>query len=378
MPKLSIYLLNNNLGVTTRYKYGNDDSEYIFTCKGRPFAVLASAHLPTPTSPLLDYDLVRSLGLKMTDLQCRKFAYAGNRLRILGRVSTAVQCLDQGRVSGNYHIKALVVSDLNTVLDTHCVASAKMKQQMTSREVITIAEDDEGNSCTYSGALATPSRSQAAPAPRLLSAASSPRSVPAASPPRSPSTPPGFPKTPQYGASAGASAAAASSAAAPATPHSAPNIPVVRWLSSDGQMVSPLSANISALSAVFKDADLEAPDDCQETFALEKADPDGDLESDDDGNLNFNMCNGVYYQFGHGRTLCSHGKCSNRDKLKVSKYPNNCGFNPQWMLPNDYIPCGPKCKGGFCSCLSKYRGMADHGYNQKRGRGRNKEERKEK
>jgi hypothetical protein len=59
--------INNNLGVTTRYKYGNDDSEYIFTCKGRPFAVLASAHLPTPTSPLLDYDLVRSLGLKMTD-----------------------------------------------------------------------------------------------------------------------------------------------------------------------------------------------------------------------------------------------------------------------------------------------------------------------
>ena len=99
---------SNNNGVTTRYKYGNNDAEYIFTCKGRPFAVLVSAHLPTPTSPLLDYDLVRSLGLKMTDLQCRKFAFAGNRLRILGRVSTAVQCLDEGKVSGNYHIKALV------------------------------------------------------------------------------------------------------------------------------------------------------------------------------------------------------------------------------------------------------------------------------
>merc|ERR1712079_13745 len=168
----------SNNTFTTRYSYGNTDSEYVFTCKGRPFAVLVSDNLPTPTSNLLDFDLVKSLGLKVTDLQCRKFSFAGNKMRILGRVSTAVQCLDQGRVSGNYHIKALVVSDLNTVLDTHCVASAKMKQQMTSREVITIAEDDEGNSCTYSGALATPSRSQAAPAPRLLSAASSPRSVP--------------------------------------------------------------------------------------------------------------------------------------------------------------------------------------------------------
>ena len=73
----------------------------------------------------------------MTDLQCRKFSYAGNKLRILGRVSTAVQCLDEGKVSGNYHLKALVVSDLNNVLDTHCVASAKMQQQMTAREVVT-------------------------------------------------------------------------------------------------------------------------------------------------------------------------------------------------------------------------------------------------
>ena len=79
---------NNNQAFTTRYSYGNTDSEYVFTCKGRPFAVLVSDNLPTPTSNLLDFD--KSLGLKVIDLQCRKFAFAGNKRRILSRLSTAV------------------------------------------------------------------------------------------------------------------------------------------------------------------------------------------------------------------------------------------------------------------------------------------------
>ena len=81
---------NNNQAFTTRYSYGNTDSENVFTCKGRPFAVLVSDNLPTPTSNLLDFDLVKSLGHKVIDLQCRKFAFAGNKLRILGRVSTSL------------------------------------------------------------------------------------------------------------------------------------------------------------------------------------------------------------------------------------------------------------------------------------------------
>ena len=81
---------NNNNPFTTRYSYGNTDSADGFTCKGRPFAVLVSDNLPTPTSNLLDFDLVKSLGLKVIDLQCRKFAFAGNKRRILSRLSTAV------------------------------------------------------------------------------------------------------------------------------------------------------------------------------------------------------------------------------------------------------------------------------------------------
>ena len=45
---------NYNNNFTTRYVYGNEENEYVFVCRGRPFAVLASPLLPTPTSNLLD------------------------------------------------------------------------------------------------------------------------------------------------------------------------------------------------------------------------------------------------------------------------------------------------------------------------------------
>ena len=115
---------------TTRYTYGSQDQEYVFSCRGRPFVALVSPNYPTPTSSLFDYDLIKSLGLKLTDLQCKKFFFAGNKFRILGRVSTTVQCIQNGRSTSNFHLKGLVISDLNKILDTHCVAGTKMKQQL--------------------------------------------------------------------------------------------------------------------------------------------------------------------------------------------------------------------------------------------------------
>ena len=101
-----------------------------------------SSNLPTPTSNLIDYDLIRDLSLKMTDLQCQKFHFAGNKFRILGKVSTTVQCIKEGSLSGvNFHIKALVVSDLNKIMDTHCVAGVKMKDFLLSSSR-TVDEDD--------------------------------------------------------------------------------------------------------------------------------------------------------------------------------------------------------------------------------------------
>ena len=53
-----------------------------------------------------------------------------NKLRILGSVSTSVQCVHNGRLIGNHHIRARVVSDLNKTFDTHCIAGDKLRQQL--------------------------------------------------------------------------------------------------------------------------------------------------------------------------------------------------------------------------------------------------------
>jgi len=112
---------------TASYIYGSTDEEFVFACKGRPFAVLVSDNLPTPATNLIDHSLVRELGLKMSDLQCRKYFFAGHRMRVLGRVSTAVQCIKDGRTNGSFHLKGLVVTNLDQFLDTQVVAGAKMR-----------------------------------------------------------------------------------------------------------------------------------------------------------------------------------------------------------------------------------------------------------
>ena len=123
----------NKKTFTTIYKYNSHEQEYVFCCKGKPFATLVSSNLVTPTSNLIDYDLVKDLNLKMTDLQCKKFYFGGNKFRILGKISTSVQCIEEGALNGvNFHIKGLVVSDLNNIFDTHCIAGVRMKDEGVS------------------------------------------------------------------------------------------------------------------------------------------------------------------------------------------------------------------------------------------------------
>ena len=310
------------------YSYGNEDKEFVFCVKGRPFPCLVSPHLPTPTSSLLDYNLIRDLGLQMVDLQCQKFSFAGFKMRILGKVSITVQCIHDGVSSGTFHIKANVVLDLAKNLDTECVAGAKMAAQL------------KGN-VTSASAPAT-----AAPSPaRPVSAPRSPRTPPPrASPrpsPQSPRSPPGFP-TPRYPASPAADTAA--------------KINVFR-VAPDGHELSPRAANIRALSAAFDNADLRQNNVDELTDILEDLDPDGEL-GDDGYDTTFHLTNGLHYHYGHGRYLCSHVKCTNREKYGEYNYqyefPSNCAFNRQWYLPDNFRPCGENCLGGFCQCLSSY------------------------
>ena len=103
-------------------RYANDDKEFIFCVKGRPFGCLVSPYLPTPTSSLIDYNLVRDLGIKMADLQYTKFFFAGNKLRILGRVAITVQTIHKGIASGNFPFKANVILGLKDCLEVDTVA----------------------------------------------------------------------------------------------------------------------------------------------------------------------------------------------------------------------------------------------------------------
>ena len=112
--------------------YTNGDREFVFVVKSRPFACLVSPHLPTPTTSLIDYDLVSSLGLKMADLKCQKFFFGGHKMRILGKVSLTVQTIQDGLSSGTFHIKANVVTNLTKNLDTDCVAGSKTKIQLSA------------------------------------------------------------------------------------------------------------------------------------------------------------------------------------------------------------------------------------------------------
>ena len=96
---------------------------------------------------MIDYDLIRKMGLTMTDIQCRKFYFGGQKIRILGRVSTAVQCVKDGRINGNFHVKGLVITGFYQMMETHCVAGARMQEKLAhlaaSHEDDTDEESDE-------------------------------------------------------------------------------------------------------------------------------------------------------------------------------------------------------------------------------------------
>jgi len=104
----------------------------VVACKGRPFTILTSSNLPNPAITLVDHKLVTELKLRMSDLQCSKLNYGGKKLRILGKISTSVQCIMGGTVSGNMHIKASVVENLNDHFDVHSIAGNKLSKLLVS------------------------------------------------------------------------------------------------------------------------------------------------------------------------------------------------------------------------------------------------------
>ena len=119
-----------NLVNTMSYDGLHGDREFVVACKSRPFSILTSPSFPTPAFTMVDHSLIRELNLQMTNLQCSKMTYGGQKLRILGKISTSVQCIVDGKPAGNLHFKASVVQDVYKLFDTHSIAGIKLSQKL--------------------------------------------------------------------------------------------------------------------------------------------------------------------------------------------------------------------------------------------------------
>ena len=360
--------------LTSNYKYNDYEEEFVFSCKARPFAVLVSSFLPTPPASLIDYELVRDLNLKMTDIQCKKFSFAGNKLRILGSVSTSVQCVHNGRLLGNHHIRARVVSDLNKTFDTHVIAGDKLRLQLcpspptakndTDEDVDNISKKVQSPKPTGSSWHGIPrprARDVGCPRPRA----------------RDTSTmrPPSRDEQPNHVSDAGGGTFDVSNAGGgtfdvPDAGGGMFNVsksasdddddlhlhhgvddppPIPAKEEADRANLTASHANILTMFMAFGDADIAKTEEDARKI-LSKHCPCG-TEEESEPIFTFTHNDGYLFQFGHGRNKCSRGRCVKPDNGIV---PSNCVFNDQWCLPTIFSFCSPRCKGGFCSCLANY------------------------
>ena len=296
---------NLNYDVTTNYIYSNSEQEYVFCYRARPFAMLSSSHFPTPTSSYVDHRLVMELGMKITDVGCKKLSFAGKKLRMLGKVSFTAQCVKDGQIFGNFQFKASVIEDLKYHFDTHGIVGVKMKYLLGGGAA------DRIQSSPSSSTNRTPPSS----------GRSTPTSPSPSSPTKSPgrSSPPGFPTKPSH---------------QPPTRKPNPIIP-------------PSTINLIKLTQMFGGADMKN-DVAEEREIL--------VNHDDEGREDTNQPQFVYvtstnhhYASGHGRHKCRFDVCSTSWEV-----PENCGFMETWFFPQEFRPCSPGCRGAFCECINGY------------------------
>ena len=307
------------------------DREFVVACKGRPFAILTSPNFPTPAATLVDYNLVRDLKLQMSDLQCSKFTYGGQKLRILGKVSSSVQCILDGNQAGNMHFKATVVQDLYSTFNTHSIAGKKLSEKLIGPPYKLLPPEESTTEPT------TPKRKKKKKSSQTLSSPCSDIS-------RAASTP--------------MNDSLANSSQTP-SPHGSPLVipalsPIPPPANPQG---SPRTVNIARLTCAFGNAD-EMDDTAEEAEYLAQVYPDGQMFGCDGDSFTFAMPrnpridrtlnHALVYRSGHGRDSCHIG-------CEDAQYPpHNCGYHPQWNLPQWFQICGETCRRGLCDCLGGY------------------------
>ena len=324
--KMAASPINVNPMPTLCNNYANEDQEFVFCTKGRPFGCLVSPHLPTPTATLIDYNLVRDVGMKMSDLQYTKLSYAGNKLRILGKVSVTVQTIHDGLASGNLHLKASVVLDLQKTLDIEGVAGVKLTKQLQRKDL----SSPSSTPCLGASDLSSDSSAASSPSTRSPSPAPAPKS------------PPGFPKKPQYRDSVPKQAHTR-----PPAPRRAIKVSMLTNLPDS----TIRGRNLNSMEETFCNADIMT-DTNKELRALHEADPNGRVSVDEDRKMTFVTTGGLRYELGHGRNRCHPAMCMDKTPDQV---PNNCGYmHGQWLIPYGFNPCGPNCRAAFCNCINYY------------------------
>ena len=336
--------------VTDSYDYANQEAEYVVCHKNRPFVILVSPNLPTPSSSYIDHHLVQELNLKMTDISCKRLSFAGRKLRILGKVSFTMQCVHDGNVFGTLHFTGSVIENLHQHFDVHCVAGRKLSLMLNG--------DDGSSSSSSCGSLQSSPTRRRSPSPTIPSPRGRPppsKHKTAPPPHESPTTPetrkifnyvaqmqqkpidvstpppPGFPSSPQQYTNQGD--------ADDDDPHHTSSYIPVKTRSYDGFATSdPRSANISSLSAAFASIDLEKDYRQERNRLLAILDMGGDVQFDNSGNMLYYTSTGFSYSIGHGREKCCQVECL--ASARTNRYvPNNCGMHQQWALPPGFQYC---------------------------------------
>ena len=306
--------MNVSDNITLTYIYGAGDKEFVFCCKNRPFAVLCSSSLPTPAASLIDHNLVMELGLKITDLQCKKISFAGRKLRLLGKISTTVQCIKDGKLFANIHLRASVVENLKDVVDAHCVAGQKLSM-MLDASVPSLDEEDvpvSSPSVSMSSSVSpvvpgTPSKSDLSPidlSDTTDAAAAAKHETPPGRARAKHTTPPGRARAHRLVVDEG-------------------------W--------SPLTANLTAIDEMFGGADIMSDEEEEHDILVKHGQDDPKL----------------VYTSGHGRYKCNLVQCDTIDDPR-REVPHNCAYHPAYCLPDKFQNCGEYCHGAFCRCLKFY------------------------
>ena len=161
--------------VADSYDYANQEQEFVVCHKNRPFVILVSPNLPTPSSSYIDHHLAMELNLKLTEISCKKLSFVGRKLRILGKVSFTVQCVQDGNVFGTIHFKGSVIENLYQHFDVHSIAGAKLKSVLSGD----CGTSSPSSSCRSSPSRPSPTRSPTStPAPPSYNQTSPPQSGP--------------------------------------------------------------------------------------------------------------------------------------------------------------------------------------------------------